>query len=118
MDKGKKGPYGVKVIGTDSYLADENVAYLIDYSVKSPVVDGGSSKGSLYIRGVKGNEGWDSFKFIMEKHNDFSPFDAEIVINAYEKAFTPRPGQEVYGDDGVMAKSTPQAVITENMSPA
>jgi hypothetical protein len=71
--------------------------------VKSPVVDGGNSKGSLYFRGVKGKEGWDSFKFIMEKANDFSDFDAELVINAYEKAFTPRPGQEVYGDDGVRA---------------
>ena len=37
-----KQPYGVQKIGTDSYLNEENVAYLIDYKVK------GSSIGGTY----------------------------------------------------------------------
>jgi hypothetical protein len=65
-------------------LADENVAYLIDYKVKSRHVDGAMCPGSVYIRGVKGQDGWDSFKFILEKANDFSDFDAELILNAYE----------------------------------
>lgn len=74
----------VKIIGNDSYIADENVAYLIDYQVRSASVGGTNNKGSIYIRGIKGSEGYDSFKFILEKANDFSDFDAEMVINAYE----------------------------------
>jgi len=79
-----KDKYGVKVTHSDSYLADENVAYLLDYNVNSSKIEGTKSKGSIYIRGVKGKEGWDSFKFILEKSNDFSDFDAEIFANAYE----------------------------------
>ena len=64
------------------------MAYLIDYSVKSSKVPGANCKGSLYIRGMKG-EGWDSFKFILEKENDFHDFDAALVVNAYETALKP-----------------------------
>jgi hypothetical protein len=33
--------------------------------------------GSIYIRGIKGTDGnFDQFKFILEKSNDFSDFDA------------------------------------------
>jgi hypothetical protein len=93
LDSGKKDPkYMVKVIGNDSYINEENVAYLIDYSVRSPNVGGTSSKGSIYIRGVKGHDGYDSFKFILEKANDFSDFDSELIINAYEQAMKPRTG--------------------------
>ena len=82
----------VKIIGNDSYIADENVAYLIDYQVRSATVGGTNNKGSIYIRGVKGSLGFDSFKFILEKANDFNDFDAELVINAYEQAMKPRTG--------------------------
>lgn len=80
----------LKITGNDSYLAEENVAYLIDYKVKSHNVDGAMSAGSVYIRGVKGHEGYDSFKFILEKANDFIDFDAEIILNAYEQALKPK----------------------------
>ena len=66
----------MKITNKDSYLADENVAYLLDYSVDSSQILGTKTKGSVYIRGVKGQDGWDSFKFILEKSNDFSDFDA------------------------------------------
>ena len=50
----------------------------------SSVVEGTKTKGSVYIRGVKSNEGWDSFKFILEKSGDFNDFDAKLILNAYE----------------------------------
>jgi hypothetical protein len=78
----------VKVTGKDSYLSDENTAYLIDYRVNSPKIPGAKSSGSVYIRGIKGQEGWDSFKFVLEKANDFSDFDAELVVKMYEKALS------------------------------
>ena len=93
LDSGKKDKnYMVKVIGNDSYINEENVAYLIDYAVRSKSVGGTNNKGSIYIRGIKGNDGLDSFKFILEKANDFSDFDAELMINAYEQAMKPRSG--------------------------
>ena len=86
MDGGKK-KYNVRVIGNDSYLSDDTMAYMLDYSVSSSQVGGTNCKGSVYIRGVKGKEGVDSFKFILEKANDFSDFDAEMIVDAYENAF-------------------------------
>lgn len=77
----------------DSYLADENVSYLIDYNVDSTTIGGTKAKGSVYIRGYKGNDGWDSFKFTLEKSLDFSQFDANLIINAYEQALKPKPGE-------------------------
>lgn len=84
MEANKGKPYFVKVKTTDSYLADENVSYLVDYQVESQQVRGTMCKGSCYVRGVKGHDGWDDFKFILEKSNEFSDFDAKIIVNAYE----------------------------------
>ena len=87
MDKAKKDPkYSLKAGKTDSYLNDGNVAYLMDYSVKSMEVEGTNNKGSCYIRGVE-NDDCDSFKFILEKSNGFSDIDAQLIVNAYEVAF-------------------------------
>jgi len=47
-------------------------------------------RGSIFIRGVKASNGVDSFKFILEKENDFNTYDAEIILNAYENAFVPK----------------------------
>jgi len=78
----------VRVTGKDSYINEENVAYLLDYQVESGKVQGSPCSGSCYVRGVKGAEGWDSFKFILEKSNDFNAFDAELVAFAYEMALS------------------------------
>ena len=88
MESGKQA-HGARVVNTDSYNADENTAYLIDYKVASSKVEGTSCRGSIYIRGMKEN-GWDNFKFILEKENDFNDFDAELIVHAYENAFKPR----------------------------
>ena len=42
------------------------------------------SNGTIYIKGAKGYEGYDNFKFELQKANDFSDFDAQLIINAYE----------------------------------
>ena len=76
MESGKGKKFNVRVTQTDSYLKDEQVAYLIDYTVNSTTVEGTKSTGAIYIRGVKGQDGLDSFKFSLEKSHDFSDFDA------------------------------------------
>lgn len=45
---------GSKIIATDSFLQDDNISYLIDYEVNSVEALGSKSKGSVYIRGIKG----------------------------------------------------------------
>ena len=88
MDSAKKDKdFMVRVTGNDSYLSDDAVAYSIDYKVKSTVVGGTQAAGSVYVRGTKGSEGYDSFKFVLEKSNDFSDFDAQLILTAYEQAF-------------------------------
>jgi len=52
------------------------VSYLIDYECMSTSCPGSKSKGSVYIRGVKSDSGFDSFKFVLEKSVDFSELDS------------------------------------------
>ena len=66
----------VRVMDSDSYISDDSVAYSMDYNVRSTRVEGSYSSGTVYIRGTKGYNGHDSFKFVLEKANDFSDFDA------------------------------------------
>lgn len=61
---------------------------MVDYTVASSRVDGATAPGSIYIRGVKGQEGMDSFKFCLEKGNDFSDFDVQVFLTAYAEALT------------------------------
>ena len=63
------------MISTDSYIQDENVSYMIDYEVASTTATGGKNKGSIYIRGIKGEGGFDSYKFVLEKSVDFHDLD-------------------------------------------
>lgn len=62
------------------------MSYLVDYEVDSPVALGSKSKGSIYIRGIKGGEGYDSYKFILEKAVDFNDLDSQIILKAYEES--------------------------------
>ena len=48
---------------------------MIDYAVNSSTALGAKSKGSIYIRGIKGEGGFDSFKFVLEKGFDFHELD-------------------------------------------
>jgi hypothetical protein len=69
-----RAKFGGRVIETDTFSKDENVSYKIDYACDSSTAPGGSSKGSIYIRGVKGKD-FDSYKFVMEKGVDFCDLD-------------------------------------------
>ena len=56
------------------------MSYLIDYEVNSTTASGGKSKGSIYIRGVKGQNGVDSYKFVLEKGVDFATLDSDMIL--------------------------------------
>ena len=58
--------------------------------MNSTTAQGAKTKGSIYIRGVKGDQGYDSFKFVLEKGVDFNDLDVNLVLRAYEEAFKPR----------------------------
>lgn len=59
----------------------------------SSSAEGSKSKGSIYIRGIKGDGGFDSYKFILEKAFDFHELDIQILLKAYEEAFRPKQNQ-------------------------
>lgn len=66
LEKNKK-KFGTKVVHKDSYMAEGKIAYLVDYNVNSSTIEGTKANGSIIIRGIKGDDGLDSFKFILEK---------------------------------------------------
>jgi hypothetical protein len=57
---------------------------MIDYSVASSTASGGSCSGTIFIRGMKGKDGTDAFKFVLEKSVDFADLDAQLFITALE----------------------------------
>ncbi len=68
---------------------------MIEYSVNSSTVEGGKSRGTIYIRGIKDQEsGFDSFKFVLEKLVDFSDLDSKMIINACEHVMKMQPDEE------------------------
>ena len=83
--QGAKETQGARIIDTDSFSKGENVSYMIDYSVNSSSYPGAKCKGTVYIRGVKSESGYDSFKFILEKNTDFSTLDSDIILGAIEQ---------------------------------
>jgi hypothetical protein len=73
----RKQKYGSRVISTDSFFQDDNMSYLVDYEVESTSAQGAKCKGSIYIRGIKAQDGgYDTFKFILEKSVDFNDLDS------------------------------------------
>ena len=52
---------------------------------------GAKSRGSVYIRGVKGQNGTDSFKFILEKNTDFADLDSDMFVTALEEVCKMQP---------------------------
>ena len=65
------------MITTDSFFQDDNMSYLIDYECDSTTAQGAKNKGSIYIRGIKSQDGgYDTFKFILEKSVDFNDLDS------------------------------------------
>lgn len=60
------------------------MSYKVDYIVNSTTAPGGTSAGTIYIRGLKTPQG-DSFKFILEKSVDFSELDAQVMITVLQE---------------------------------
>ena len=90
-------------------MKGENVSYKIDYSVNSSSVGGSKSKGSIYIRGIKSESGFDSFKFVLEKNVDFAELDSQMIIGAVEHIFKTQPGQSEKDDSSSENKPRFQA---------
>jgi hypothetical protein len=42
------------VIGTDSFIKEDNVSYKIDFENNSSTAMGGKSNGTIYLRGIIG----------------------------------------------------------------
>jgi hypothetical protein len=61
--------------------------------VNSTTVSGGKSKGSIYIRGLKGQNGIDSYKFVLEKGVDFAALDSDIFLTALKEVSRQQPPQ-------------------------
>jgi len=58
LQKGKRDKeIKAKIINKDTYQKGENVSYVIDYSVTSTTEAGTTSKGSVYLRGQKSQDG-------------------------------------------------------------
>lgn len=67
---------------------------MIDYQCDSTTAMGGKSKGSVSIRGIKDERGWDSFKFTLEKNVDFHELDSKILLNAIEESIKMMPPKQ------------------------
>ena len=79
----------IRIHHEEPFSNNEMMSYVIDYEVDSTTARGAKSKGSIYIRGVKG-EPYDNFKFVVEKNTDFHDYDVEILLKAFEKIFKPK----------------------------
>lgn len=66
---------------------------MIDYEVNSTTASGGKSKGSIYIRGLKNQNGIDSYKFVLEKGVDFAQLDSDMILAALSEVNRQQPPQ-------------------------
>lgn len=62
--------------------------------MNSSTVAGGKSRGSVFIRGIKSDSGFDSFKFVLEKMVDFAELDSDLVLNAVEHCLKMQQNEE------------------------
>jgi len=60
---------------------------MIDYSVNSSSVGGSRSKGTIFIRGIKKENGYESYKFVEEKRVDYATMDIDMMLGAVEHLF-------------------------------
>ena len=69
---------------------DDMLSYKLDYEIMSSSTPGGKNRGTIYLRGTKGRV-YDNFTFAIEKQTDFTDLEMQVILNAYEEAFKPRP---------------------------
>lgn len=92
IQKAKKTE-NARIVDTNSFTKADNVSYMIDFSVNSSSVSGGKSKGSVFIRGIKGENGYDSYKFVLEKMVDFAELDSQMILGAVEHLLKMQPDE-------------------------
>jgi len=74
-----------RIVSTDSYSQGDTSSFMIDYTVGSTTAPGSNSKGTVYIRGMTSPQGYDSYRFVLEKNVDFNSLDADLMIAAIKE---------------------------------
>lgn len=80
-----------KIVSTDSYSGSDTSSFMIDYQVDSSTAPGSPTRGTVYIRGVKTPQGFDTYRFVLEKGVDFSQLDADMMVGAIEEMIRQMP---------------------------
>ncbi len=91
------------IIDTDTFQKGENSAFKFDYKVNSSTVGGGSSRGSVILRGLR-SDGYDSYKFVLEKSVDFAKLDSDLILSAIEHTFKVNQSSESDEQEGSKEK--------------
>lgn len=67
------------------------MSYCIDYDVASSTASGGRCNGVVYLRGMKGENGVQAYKFVLEKNVDFAKLDSDLFITALNEVNRQNP---------------------------
>lgn len=86
IDKANKNEIVIK--DQQSLKEDDLYSVRIDYECNSDSVSMAKNNGSIYLVGTFGKV-YDSFTFKLEKNNDFTDCDINMILNSYEEAFKP-----------------------------
>lgn len=86
IDKGNKNEIIIK--DQQSLKEDDLYSVRIDYECNSDSVAMAKNNGSIYLVGTFGKV-YDSFTFKLEKTNDFTECDINMILSSYEEAFKP-----------------------------
>ena len=78
----------MKIISNSKHNEEGIYTMRLDYEVASNTVEYAKNNGQIYLQGCFG-EAYDNFKFSIEKSNDFTDCDIDMLLDAYEAAFKP-----------------------------
>lgn len=83
-----KSKTAFKIIDQSKLQEEDIYTIKLEYNIGSNSVEYGKNKGVVYIRGAFGKV-YDNFVFSLEKQNDFTDCDINMIMSAYEEAFKP-----------------------------
>ncbi len=91
FENSDKKKFNFSVINKERHSEDDLYSYKLDYEISSGAFNGAKNKGTLYLRGSKGKV-YDNYLFTIEKQNDFSDLEVDVILAVYEEAFRPKRG--------------------------
>lgn len=53
------------------------------------------SKGCCFVRGIKSETGYESYKLVLEKMVDFAKLDSDLILNGVEFLLKMQPDESV-----------------------